>query len=146
MTSGWEAEPGFTHAHNWPLIAWLKLLRRGHLMVEWPVDWDFLRKIQKMYFSLPKLNRKTNGTIRKCCSRAFQWVVMSVYSDNLKFFGQFLCPALGYRNHHQFWKRRVQILLLCRNHSWSETHCKEELRTRVPKPINTFEEFRCTTR
>jgi hypothetical protein len=35
-----------------------------------------------------------NGTIRKCSSRAFQWMVMSVSFDNRKSFGQFLCPAL----------------------------------------------------
>jgi hypothetical protein len=63
-----------------------------------------LSKIQKMdFFSLAqnKLNRTTNGAIRKCFSRAFQWMVMSVGFDNLKYFGQFLCPALGDRSHHQ---------------------------------------------
>jgi hypothetical protein len=28
-------------------------------------------------------------------------MVMSVGFDNVKFFGQFLCPALGDRSHHQ---------------------------------------------
>jgi hypothetical protein len=37
---------------------------------------------------------KINGTIRKCSSRAFQWMVMSVRFDNLDLFGQFLCAAL----------------------------------------------------
>jgi hypothetical protein len=46
------------------------------------------------------LNQKTNGTIRKCSSRAFQRMVMSVCFDNLKFVGQFLCPALGDRSRH----------------------------------------------
>jgi hypothetical protein len=40
-------------------------------------------------------NQKTNGTIRKCSSRAFQLMVTSVGSaDNLKFFVQFVCPTL----------------------------------------------------
>jgi hypothetical protein len=30
-----------------------------------------------------RLNRNTNGTIRKCSSRAFQWMVMSVGFGNL---------------------------------------------------------------
>jgi hypothetical protein len=49
------------------------------------------------------LNQKTNGNgiIRKCSSRAFQWMVMSVRFDNLKFFGQFLWLALDDRSHHQ---------------------------------------------
>jgi hypothetical protein len=39
--------------------------------------------------------RKSNGTLIKYSSRAFQWMVMSVCFDNRKFWGQFLCPALG---------------------------------------------------
>jgi hypothetical protein len=35
-------------------------------------------------------NRRTNGTIRKCSPRAFQWMVMSVCFDNLKFWWQIL--------------------------------------------------------
>jgi hypothetical protein len=35
-------------------------------------------------------NHKSNCTIRKCSSRAFQWMVMSVGFDNLILFGQFL--------------------------------------------------------
>jgi hypothetical protein len=38
----------------------------------------FLRKIKKL--------KKTNGTIRMCSSRAFQWMVMSVDFLNLKCF------------------------------------------------------------
>jgi hypothetical protein len=45
--------------------------------------------------------RENNGTIRKCSSTAFKRMVMSVGFDNLKFFGQFLCPALGDRSHYQ---------------------------------------------
>jgi hypothetical protein len=45
-------------------------------------DWGFWKKIKKQIFP-----RKTNG-IRKCLSRAF-WMFMSVYFDNLKFFGKF---------------------------------------------------------
>jgi hypothetical protein len=44
---------------------------------------------------------KTNGTIRKCSPRAFQWMVMSVCFDNRKFWVQFLCPTLGDQSHHQ---------------------------------------------
>jgi hypothetical protein len=47
-------------------------------------DRVFLRKIQKMHlFPENWMNRTTNGTIRKCFTRAFQWMVMSVGSDNL---------------------------------------------------------------
>jgi hypothetical protein len=48
-------------------------------------DWGFFwKKIQKMYF-VPKNGwiQKTNGAIRKCSSRAFQWMVMSVCFNNL---------------------------------------------------------------
>jgi hypothetical protein len=37
------------------------------------------------------VKQRTNGTIRKCSSRALQWMVMSVCSDNLNFLGQFPC-------------------------------------------------------
>jgi hypothetical protein len=40
-------------------------------------------KFRKCFFSLKMRNRKTNGTIRTCSSRAFQWMVMSVCFDNL---------------------------------------------------------------
>jgi hypothetical protein len=54
-------------------------------------DWDFFEKnSENAYF--PKngwLIWTTNGTIGKCSSRAFQWMVMSVGSDNLKFGGNF---------------------------------------------------------
>jgi hypothetical protein len=43
------------------------------------------KKIRKWIF------QKTNGTIRKCSSRAFQWMVMSVCFDNLKFLGGNFC-------------------------------------------------------
>jgi hypothetical protein len=43
-------------------------------------------------------NRETNGTIRKCSSSAFQWMVISLGFDNLNFLGKFLCPALGERS------------------------------------------------
>jgi hypothetical protein len=61
-------------------------------------DWSFFEKNLKNGF-LPRkwLNRRTNGTIRKCSSRHFQWMVMSVYFDNLKF----LRPTLGDRSRHQ---------------------------------------------
>jgi hypothetical protein len=53
---------------------------------------SFFRKIQKMYFTpINWVNRKTNGTIRKCFPRGFQWMVMSGGFDNLKWFGQFQC-------------------------------------------------------
>jgi hypothetical protein len=61
-------------------------------------DWGFLRKIQKMHFSPDnELNRKTKGNNRKCSSIAFQWMVMwfQYVTTILKYFGQFLCPALG---------------------------------------------------
>jgi hypothetical protein len=45
------------------------------------------------------LEDESNGTNRKCSSRTFQRMTMSVYSDNLKLFGQFLCPELGDRSH-----------------------------------------------
>jgi hypothetical protein len=54
----------------------------------------FLKKIQKMDLS-PKMDQSKNGTIRKCFSRAFQRMVMSVGFNNLKFLGQFLCDALA---------------------------------------------------
>jgi hypothetical protein len=41
---------------------------------------------------------KNIGTIRKCSSRAFLWMVMSV---GFKSFWQFLYPTLGDRSHHQ---------------------------------------------
>jgi hypothetical protein len=41
------------------------------------VFWEKFRK---------QLYRTTNGTIRKCSSRAFQWIVILVGFDNLKFF------------------------------------------------------------
>jgi hypothetical protein len=43
------------------------------------------------------LNRKTNGTIRKCSSRTFQWMVMSVGFKNHKN----MCLTLFGRNCHQ---------------------------------------------
>jgi hypothetical protein len=48
------------------------------------------------------LNWRTNGTIRKCSSRPFHWMVKSVGSDiNLNFWGNFCVPPLvGDRNHH----------------------------------------------
>jgi hypothetical protein len=78
----------------------------------------FLRKIQKMHFPPQNwLNRKTSGTIRKCSSRAFQWMVMSVCSDNLKFFWQFLCPALG---DHQSKSQRWGISSETWTYFWSK--------------------------
>jgi hypothetical protein len=54
----------------------------------------------------PKLvNRKSNCTIRKCSSRAFQWMVMLVCFDNLKYFDNFCVTALCDRSHHQSIKR-----------------------------------------
>jgi hypothetical protein len=53
-----------------------------------------LRKIQKMHLPREWLNWKTNGTIRRCSSIAFQWMVMSVCFDNHKGFGQFCVPPL----------------------------------------------------
>jgi hypothetical protein len=54
---------------------------------------DLLR--EKMHFPRKWVNQKPNGTMRKCSSRAFQWMVMSVgFDNNLKFFGQFLCPFI----------------------------------------------------
>jgi hypothetical protein len=46
----------------------------------------FLRKISENAFSpenVESKNQKTNGTTRKCSSRAFQRMVMSVGFDNL---------------------------------------------------------------
>jgi hypothetical protein len=53
---------------------------------------------KRLMFCLDMAN--SNIAIRKCSSRDFQWMVMSV-GDNLKIFGQFLCPAFGDRSHHQ---------------------------------------------
>jgi hypothetical protein len=86
--------------------------------------WGFLRKIQKMYF-FPG-NQNTNGTIRKCFPRAFQWMVMSVYFENLKYFGQFLCQlsiSKGYIDNSIIYDGNIlwdiwlntQLRSLCRN-------------------------------
>jgi hypothetical protein len=62
------------------------------------VFWEKFRKC----ISLPEFIRNWiekwlnwNGAIRKCSSRSFQWLVMSVFFNNLKLFGQFLCPPLA---------------------------------------------------
>jgi hypothetical protein len=48
-----------------------------------------------MHFPLKWLNRKTNGTVRKCSSRTFRWMVMSVGFDNLiSYLGNFCIPHL----------------------------------------------------
>jgi hypothetical protein len=60
------------------------------------------RKIRKMHFFIQKcLNRKTNGTIRKCPLKASNEWSSEYISTILKSFGQFLCPTLGDRSHHQ---------------------------------------------
>jgi hypothetical protein len=50
-------------------------------------DWNHHRSFA---FFPRKSNRKTNGSIIKCFSGAFQRMVMSVGFDNLLWFGQFL--------------------------------------------------------
>jgi hypothetical protein len=37
----------------------------------------------------------------ECVPQEHSKMVMSVGFDNLKYFGQFWCPALGDRSHHQ---------------------------------------------
>jgi hypothetical protein len=49
-------------------------------------DWGFFLEKLRIWILSPKMNRKTNGTIRKCSSRPFQWMVMSVCFDNLRSF------------------------------------------------------------
>jgi hypothetical protein len=45
------------------------------------------------HFSLEKLKKIPENSIRKCSSRAFEWMVMSVGFDNLKtFWGNFCVP------------------------------------------------------
>jgi hypothetical protein len=64
----------------------------------------FEKHSENAFFPWKWLNKKTNasnGTIRKCSSRAFQSMVTSVGVDNLKFWGQFLCPPIGGRSYHQ---------------------------------------------
>jgi hypothetical protein len=65
--------------------------RRNYVLYFSSLGTDSVRKIQKMHFS-PENNKQF--TIRRCSSRAFQWMVI----DNPYFFGQFLCPALGDRS------------------------------------------------
>jgi hypothetical protein len=62
---------------------------------------SFLRKTnQKMHFS-PKMHGwSEEQMVRECSWRTFQWMVMLVYFDSLKSFGQY--PALGERRHHQY--------------------------------------------
>jgi hypothetical protein len=59
------------------------------------------KKIRKCISPENGWNEEYNGTIRKCSSRAFQWMVMWVCFVNLKFFEQFLCPTFGDFCHHQ---------------------------------------------
>jgi hypothetical protein len=53
----------------------------------------FLEKVRKCIFPPENGNRKTNGTIRKCSSSAFQWMVMIVCFNNLKFLQFLPCVA-----------------------------------------------------
>jgi hypothetical protein len=86
-----------TRKHMHQILSWYyKVLEKQHIFK----DWGFLRKIQKMHLS-PKTGWIEQLIARKCFPRAFQWIVMSVGFDNLKYFGQFLCPALGDRSHYQ---------------------------------------------
>jgi hypothetical protein len=78
----------------------LCITERGKALNSLRTEVFWAKKIQKMYCQ-KWVNWKTNVTTRKCLSRAFQWMFMSLYFDNLKLFGQFLCPALGDRSHHQ---------------------------------------------
>jgi hypothetical protein len=56
-------------------------------------NWRFFRKIPKMHFSPKMVESQTiNGPIRKCASRAFQWMV-SMFQKSVNIFEQFLCPA-----------------------------------------------------
>jgi hypothetical protein len=54
--------------------------------------------------------------IKKCSSTAFQWMVMPVGFDDLKYFEHFLCPALGDWSHHHLeeWKCNDTSLFLSR--------------------------------
>jgi hypothetical protein len=52
----------------------------------------FWKNSENAFFPQKCSSRETNGTIRKCSSRAFQWMVMKV-STIWKFSGQFLCPS-----------------------------------------------------
>jgi hypothetical protein len=89
---------------NFSFLIWYKKLKWVSLCCHQKTLWGFLRKTQKIHFLQKCLNKKVNGTIRKCSSRAFQWMVMSLCFDNLKFFGQFLwlvSPSLGDQSRHQ---------------------------------------------
>jgi hypothetical protein len=61
------------------LFKWIDLLQRFNSLR----TAGFLRKIQKMYF-FPE-NSLIEKLMVKCSSRPFQWMVMSVGFDNLKF-------------------------------------------------------------
>jgi hypothetical protein len=54
---------------------------------------EFFEKIsENAFFHRKWLVEKTIGTIRKCSSRAFRWMVMSVGFDNLNFLCNFCVP------------------------------------------------------
>jgi hypothetical protein len=91
---------------TWLLVYWLRIAARGYInrpivcCCRWldselfrvaiergSVHWLIKDWFSENAFSLRKwLIRKSNGTIRKCSSKAFQWMVMSVGFDNLEFF------------------------------------------------------------
>jgi hypothetical protein len=69
---------------------YLRLSKHADMTIHWKALEEHFQEIQ---FSLKKwVNQKTNGAIRKCSSRAFQWMVMFVGFDNLQYFCIFCVP------------------------------------------------------
>jgi hypothetical protein len=71
-------------------------------------------------------------------SRASQWMVMSLCFDNLKFVGQFLCPALGDRRHHQFLQSPRNSSRYPWQSNWFIAKFVRVLRREPPRPIEGF--------
>jgi hypothetical protein len=60
---------------------------------------------ENSFFPWRWFNQKTNGTIWKCFSRAFQWYGHVIrFWQSLNLFGQFLCPA------HPWWQKSPSVL------------------------------------
>jgi hypothetical protein len=99
------------YAHRWvPLVnESMQCVRFNMSQIRLTIIILHGRLFRKCIF-LPKwLTWKTNGTFRKCSSRAFQWMVMSVCFSTvlINFVRKFLCPALGDRSYHQSYPIKI---------------------------------------
>jgi hypothetical protein len=68
----------------------------------WRVEnWGFWEMLKKCILSPKMIELKNSGYHQKVLLKSFpKWMVMWIGSNNLKYSGQFLCPALCDRSHY----------------------------------------------